>query len=202
MAAIPFGGGSIGLNTSVIEKLQAKGIDPIDRLADLLLTVDDPELQFKILKELAGYTTPKLKSTEVKIKGRIDHGVAILKFQDVNPARAAQLAVQMGAKITEGEVTTSIEDAASRKLRQEPATPLDRELLAKVKRFSNPSGAMIEHLRYEGEKPMPPRHATEIVTDPITEGDGHTLPYEDMSEDQIGEVIDAIATPVGRPTEG
>ena len=202
MAAIPFGDGSIGLNTDVIEKLRLKGIDPIEKLADLLLETVDPELQFKILKELAGYTTPKLKSTEVKIKGRLDHGVAILKFQDVNPAMAAQLAVQMGARITEGEVSTSLDEAAARRLRGETATPLDRQVLAKVRRFAEPSGAMIEHLRHEGEKEMPARHATEVVTTPITEGDGHPLPFEEMSDDQIGEVIDAIATPVGRPTEG
>lgn len=199
---VNFGMGSIGLNSDVIEKLAKKGIDPIEELAELFLNVEDAELRFKILKDLASYTTPKLRSTEVKISGKVNAGVAILKFQDVNPARAAQLALQAGAQITEGQLTTSLDMAAAKRLQGEQPTPLDKQVMAAVKKFAVPSGAMVEHLRREGEKELQSNLEGEIMTAPIVEGDGHVLPYEDMEDVEEGEIIDVIAETLGGSTAG
>jgi len=198
---IDFGAGSVGMNTEVIEKLAERKVDPITKMVDLLEQTDDPELKFKILKELASYTVPKLRSTEVRVSGQVNHGIALLKFQDVNPARAAQI-MMSGAQVAQAGMSTTLEAAASKRLQGEQTTQLDRDVMAAVKKFANPSGAMIEHLRREGEKELPKNIVGEVITEPILEGDGHVLPYEDFDADETGEIIDAVAAALGRSTAG
>jgi hypothetical protein len=89
---IAFGATSTVLNSELEKELKAKGVDPFAIMAELALDTSDPDLRFAAAKELARYLRPQLKSIDVRVAGQTQRNFAIVKFSDVDPARAAALA--------------------------------------------------------------------------------------------------------------
>jgi hypothetical protein len=176
--ATNFGSKSIGYNSSVIATLAEHGCDPIAILAELAVHSEDPEMKFKAAKELAGYVTPKLKSVDIKVSEKRTAEVAVVKFSEVSPEQFSIIKEKIESKMTRSlqgaDQPVSVEEAAARTMRGEARSPLEHKVVAAFKKFAVPSGMMVEHLRYEGEKEMPEVAPGEVVTDPSIREDDWT----------------------------
>ena len=91
-SSIALGVSSSVINSSLEEKLRAQGVDPFEILAKLALNGDEETTRLQAAKELAKYLRPQLKAIDLKHSGQIQKTFAVLKFSDIDPAKAAELA--------------------------------------------------------------------------------------------------------------
>lgn len=95
-ASIAVGFESTFLNSELEEKLREAGCDPFEILANLAISAEEEGTRLGAAKELAKYLRPQLKSIDVRMgNGNQVRKFAIVKFSDVDPAHAAELAKGM-----------------------------------------------------------------------------------------------------------
>ena len=92
-ATVAFGVESTFLNSELEEELKRQGCDPFQILAQLAVGGEEEGTRLGAAKELAKYLRPQLKSIDVKLGGGQSlRKFAIVKFSDVDPVKAAELA--------------------------------------------------------------------------------------------------------------
>lgn len=91
-SSIALGVSSTAINSTLEEKLRAKGVDPFEIMAELAVSGEDETIRLQAAKELARYLKPQLKAIDIKHSGQVNKTFAVLKFSDIDPVKAAELA--------------------------------------------------------------------------------------------------------------
>lgn len=92
MTTVAIGASSSVLNSALEDELKAMDCDPFKILADLATSAEDESTRLGAAKELAKYLRPQLKSVDVRVAGQVQKTFAVIKFSEVDPAKAAELA--------------------------------------------------------------------------------------------------------------
>lgn len=93
-ASIALGIESAVLNSSLEDKIKqiANGKDPFEVMAELMVSGEDEAIRLGAAKELAKYLKPQLKSIDIKAGQVAQRRFAVVRFSDVDPQKAAELA--------------------------------------------------------------------------------------------------------------
>jgi hypothetical protein len=170
--AVVFGAYSEVINDDLKEQLKDLGCDPIAILAEMALDeMAKPELRLAAARELAQYVRPKLKAVDIKVEQKINRGVAIIRYSEVDPEAAAiaREAAKLQNTGTDGKVPVTPEEVAKATFDMQRET----EMI---------SGVMVEHLRKEAEKPRERFvNVGEVITEILDEEEpeGVVPPYVD-----------------------